>query len=102
MDGHDNELIRAKLSSTNCQSISIAPGMLEKLCEGWGSDFCLQCPFTDLIPIKCQMGVQQEDESVLCCKCELVCPCNRSLCYDKVLTEILRFESSKVMAKILP
>lgn len=103
----NNDILSAKLSSANCTSLSIPKGMLGHICEGWGTAFCVTCPFSEGIPEACPLRIVSEcseDDSipqVECCACELVCPCNRTENYDDVQKAILLYDIERVMREVL-
>lgn len=88
----DNELNWGMITKANRASLSLSMPEFEAICEGFGTDFCLNCSFAELIPDTCPMSISQDSEMVTCAKCRRICPCNRSLNYEEVRKEIVKAE----------
>lgn len=88
----DNELTWGMITKGNRASLSLSIPEYEAICEGFGSDFCLDCSFTALIPEDCLMQYIIDNEYIVCSRCSKQCPCNRSLKYEEVRKEIIKAE----------
>lgn len=94
-----SDLVVAKISDKLRPVLNIAEEEYLHVCQGFGSDFCLECPYADLIPEDCPMEeLGKGAQEIACSICPLVCPCNRSVDYDKVLKDLMRFEINRVQS----
>ena len=93
-----NELTWGMITRGNRASLSLSTAEFGAVCEGFGTEFCMNCPFAVYIPNDCTMLEADEgDECSLCCtECKMVCPCNRTFLYDEVRREVVKAEIVRV------
>lgn len=92
----DNELTWGMITKANRASLSLSEPEFNSVCEGYGTDYCLNCPFAVLIPDTCPMYKACEGTDIRCASCHKVCPCNRTLDYMEVRKEIVKAEIVRV------
>jgi len=91
-DKFDTDLYEGKLTAQNYILLGFSEKEYERVCEGWGSAFCLNCPYQEYMPDDC------EGE---CESCERVCPCNRKYEYEKVRKLVMVAENNRIHSGIL-
>ena len=75
--------------------LTIGVNNLPHICEGWGTKFCALCPHSDIIPDQCLM-IQDKESRILCTSCDLICPCNRTVDYQTIRRQLLRYEQRRL------
>lgn len=90
------ELSQGMLTPSNHNRLSIGKRVYERLCEGYGTNFCLDCCYAGLIPEVCPAITSLGHEHIICGTCNCVCPCNRTLNYATVKLDILRYEIKRI------
>lgn len=93
-------LCSGMLKKTTITVLTIGAGHLETICEGWGTKYCAHCPHAGLIPEGCPL-LEAEGAEIMCPRCTLVCPCNRSIDYQSIRREVLKYEQNRLVGKLV-
>lgn len=87
----ETKLCSGMLTLENCAALGVSRNELDRICEGFGTFVCSNCPFAKYIPEECE----GDGDPNTCIACKLVCPCNRTYRYDEVRRVVLRYEISR-------
>ena len=92
-------LCAGMLKKTIVSVLTIGAHNFDSICEGWGTKYCASCPHAHLIPEECPM-LEEQDESIPCPDCLLICPCNRSVDYQDIQREVLAYEQRRLVGNL--